>query len=826
MAFLLLAVLGGVLSAGLLMPAVAAVGTTSAAAQQVFDDLPTELEIHPPSESSVILAADGSLLATYHAENRVVVGLDAISQHMINAVVATEDKRFYEHKGINPQGLIRAFVRNSSNSQQQGASTITQQYVKNVLIEAGVVAGDTEAIDAAKEADGAEGYRRKLREIKLAISLEKEYTKDQILEGYLNIAQFGASRIYGVEAASRYFFNKSAADLTPGEAALVAGITKSPGLYDPTMAKDGFENGATFTEATDRRNNVLWQMHDQGYLTDAEYEEARDQPLAEMLHITPTPVGCASAGVSAYFCEYVTKVLLNDGYLADTYEESQKVLLRGGLRIQTTINPVRQQQAYDSLVAQAPENDPSYRSKKGESGIAGAISSVEPHTGNIVAMVQNTTYGEADEEHPRATKLNFNVDRAYGGGDGFQTGSTFKAFVVTQWLIDGGSLSDIVNANKGQEFDRNDWTISCSPESIPNEWKPKNLETGVSGMASVLKVTEQSVNTAFAYMGTKMDLCALRDTTSRMGVHVGQGTINPSYLPEGSYARALYEAQEGADILATPSMVLGSNTIAPLTMAAAFATYAADGVYCAPRSVTAITDRDGNPIPVPEPQCSQALDPAVAAGTTHALRNVVSSGTATGARIGRPAAGKTGTANEDYHAWFIGYTPQLASAVWLGHSEGDIPMLNTTLNGTYHRQIYGGRIPAPIWGDYMSKAMEGMEVINFTPASEYAIHGARARVPSVIGKSLQDARATLEREGWAVVIGEARPSSAAEGRVGGQSPGGGASTFKSQPVTLYPSSGPETPEPTPGPDQPGGGPGGAGAVAPPGGNGGNNEDDD
>ena len=802
MAFLLLAVLGGVLSAGLLMPAVAAIGTTSAAAQQVFDDLPTELEIQPPSEASRILASDGSPLATFYAENRVVVPLDQIAPIMANAVIATEDKRFWEHKGIDPEGLMRAALRNLQGAAQQGASTLTQQYVKNVLIEAGVSSGDEEAIEAAKEADGAEGINRKLREMKLAISLEKVYTKDQILEGYLNIAQFGGRNIYGVEAASQYFFGHGAAEMTAGEAALIAGITKSPGMYDPSLAKDGFDNGATFETATNRRDTVLWQMFDQGYITQAEYDEAVAQPVAEMLHLTPTPVGCASAGISAYFCEYVTKVLIYDGYLADTADESREVLRRGGLTITTTINPTRQQQAYDTLASWTPENDPTYRSKKGEAGISSAISSVVPGTGDIEAMVQNTSYGDKSDEFPRATKVNFNVDRAYGGGDGFQTGSTFKAFVVTQWLINGGSLADTVDASKGQTFPKSDWNISCSPESVPSApWEPKNLETGVSGNAPVLKVTEQSVNTAFAYMGTKMDLCALRDTTSRMGVHVGTGTIDPKYLPENSPSRALYEAQKGSDILAIPSMVLGSNTIAPLTMAAAFATYAVNGVYCEPRSVTAITDRDGNAIEVPAPTCSQALDPAIAAGVTYALENVVQNGTGKDARIGRPVAGKTGTANNDYHAWFVGYTPQLSTAVWVGHSEGDIPMMYTTLNGRYYSQLYGGKVPAPMWGDYMSKAMEGQEVIGFAEAQERQIHGEKAQVPSVIGKSATDAKAILEAEGWSVQIGEARSSNIAEGRIGAQSPGGGAMVFKSQAIVIYPSSGPapvETPPPAEG----------------------------
>lgn len=816
MAFLLASVGGGVLAAGLLMPAVATVGAVSEAGQTFFDDLPTELEIPAPSEQSRILAADGSTLAIFYAANRIMTTSDQISQNMKNAVVATEDKRFYEHKGVDPQGLARALFSNATgDSAQQGASTITQQYVKNVLIETGVQAGDEEAIAAAVEADGAEGYGRKLREMKFAISLEQIYTKDEILTGYLNIAQFGASNIYGVEAATQYFFGHSANEMTPAEAALVAGITKSPGWYDPTLADDA----PVYEDTTNRRDTVLMLMHEQGYIDDAQYAEALATPVADMLHITPATAGCQTAGISAYFCEYVTKVLLYDGYLSDDVTTAREMLRRGGYTITTTIDPVRQVQAFDSLTERIPENDPSYNKVgNGVYGISGAISTVEPGTGNVIAMVQNTTYGEATEANPRATKVNFNVDADYGGGRGFQTGSTFKAFVLAQWLKDGKSLMQTVDASNGQTFPANTWNISCSPDSIA-PYEPKNLEPG-GGALSVLDSTRRSVNTAYAYMANQMDLCALRDTTNAMGVHVGEGTIDPSNLPENSSARALYSAdgQDGENILAIPSMALGANTIAPLTMAAAFATFASNGVYCEPRSITAITDRDGNALEIPGSDCSQALDPAIASGVNYALQQVVSTAgsTGTGARLpGRPVAGKTGTANEDTHAWFIGYVPQLATAVWMGHSEGDIPMTRTVLNGRYHQQIYGGLIPAPIWGSYMAKATEGMEVIGFPEAAERQIWGERVRVPDVLGKSIDAARKILEEAGFKVTVGKEQFSPDVPlGFVAGQS-----STFivRGSVITLYPSAGPDPAlaVPTPDPSQPGGGD----QVGPPGGGG-------
>lgn len=828
LAFLLLAVTGGVLTAGLLMPAVAAVGSVSGAAQQLFDDLPTEVEIVPPSERSVILAADGSTLATFYSENRVVVPLEEISPMMQAAVIATEDERFYDHAGVDTQGLMRAVFR-TLQGDTQGASTLTQQYIKNVLIEEGRQAGDEEAIEAAQEADGAEGINRKLREMKLAISLEKEYTKDQILEGYLNIAQFAVGT-FGVETAANYYFNKPAAELNAGESALIAGVTKSPTLYDPTRASD-----EEYTTATNRRDTVLTQMHAQGYITDEEYEEAIATPVAEMLDVTRTTQGCATAGISAYFCQYVTSALVNDGYLGETEEESRQALQRGGLTITTTIDLERQRQAHESLVSQIPANDPSYNSTvAGVHGVSGAISSVEPGTGNVEAMVQNTTYGQATDEDPRATTVNFNVDRAYGGGDGFQTGSTFKAFVLTQWLIDGHSLNETVDATNGQTFPFETWNISCSPSSASN-FEPKNLEGAGGSNMTVLEATRQSVNTAYGYMANQMDLCDLRETTSKMGVHVGTGTINPDLLPEASEARALYEEQAGEDILAIPSMVLGSNTVAPLTMAAAFATYANEGVFCEPRAITAIQDRDGNEIEVPGSQCERALSEEITAGVNYALQEVVSPGaTGAAAQIDRPVGGKTGTANDDWHAWFVGYTPQLSTAVWVGHSEGNISMFNTVINGTFYSQVYGGRLPAPIWAAYMNQALSGEAAQGFAEADDEQVYGEELPVPGVRGYSIANATAMLEEAGFRVQIGSNRYGAMPIGTVETYSPSGVA--IRNSTITLYPSAGPAPappPEPDPEPsedeggdDDGGGNEGGRGNGGGDNGGGGDDEEDD
>lgn len=762
--FGLLAGLSGVLAAGLVMPAVAAVGNTTETGVKIFDDLPTELSLEPPSEQSVMLAADGSLLATFYADNRIVVGLDQVAPIMREAVVAVEDKRFYEHGGIDPEGLVRAAVKTVIEDETQGGSTLTQQYVKNVLIEAGRVSGDQEAIDAATEVS----LGRKLREAKLAVALEQQMTKDEILEGYLNIAQFGPSQ-YGVEAAARYYFNTTASELNIAEAAMLAGITQSPGRWDPVRNPEN---------ALIRRNTVLSLMREQGVITQEEYDVESAIPIADMLDIQPTTQGCSPAGISAYFCDFVVRTILNDPIYGETIDDRRRLLNRGGLTIATTIDPAKQALAYESIVGAVPIND--------GSGISGSVVTVEPGTGKVVAMAQNTNYANATPESPRDTLVNFNTDNAYGGSSGFQTGSSFKAFVLTEWLESGRSLSESVDATR-RNFPRSSWNISCAPEYAA-DFNPKNAESFASGPMSVLNATRLSVNTAYAAMANQLDICAIADTAAAMGVHTAQGT----------------------ELQVNPSMVLGSNTIAPLTMAAAFATYASGGTYCAPVPITSVQDRDGAELPIPDPGCEQVIEPQIAAAQTYALEQVVQSGTARGNGLaGRPAAGKTGTANEDWHSWFVGYTPQLSTAVWIGYSEGNIPMQRVTINGRYYRYVYGGVLAAPTWSRYMNAAHEGMPVIGFPAPEDRLLYGDRRAVPNVIGQSVSAARSNLEAAGFRVRVGGSISSSIRVGAVAGTSPRVGSLVAPGSTITIYPSSGAPAPAPAPEPPaEDGGGDGG------------------
>ncbi|WP_448631076.1 transglycosylase domain-containing protein [Cellulomonas soli] len=647
LSFVMVAAVGGVLAAGLILPGVATANTATDLTVNAFDDLPTVLEPSDLPEKSRILAADGTLLATFFDQDRQIVTGDQIAQTMKDAVIAVEDKRFYEHAGVDPQGMLRAFVSNefASGDGQQGASTLTQQYVKNVLIEAAdSIEDDTAraaALDAARTAEGTEGLARKLREAKLAITLEKQMSKDEILVKYLNIAQFGYS-VFGVEAAAQRYFSKSAAELTYLEAATIAGITKSPASLDPT--RDPVASQA-------RRDVVLLTMRDQGYITQDEYTAGLATPLPDTLHEQDVRLGCQTAGDSVpgsgYFCDYVTKVIKNDPAFGETEDDRTALLYRGGLTITTTIDPRQQAIADAQVKAVVPVGD--------ASGVKSAISVVEPGTGKITAMAQTTDYNPSEAAPGSSqTAVNFNTDKAYGGSIGFQPGSTFKPFTLVQWLKEGHSLTESVDGRPlSYPFSAFN-ASSCGVKfSASKPYTFGNSGEGSRAIMSVLDATKNSVNSGYMAMATQLDLCGIIGNATSMGIH---------------------QAGSGEPFQVLPANVIGSDNVAPLTMAAAFATFASGGTYCKPIAITSVIDPDGASLQVPTADCTPALEPRIANAVNYALSNVW---TGTASKVGAPpfpAAGKTGTTNRNEYTWFVGYTPRLASAVWVGHSDGLIPV--------------------------------------------------------------------------------------------------------------------------------------------------------
>jgi len=668
--FVLLAGVGGLLMAGMIIPVAAATSTVTNSGVEAFNDLPTELEPQPLAQVSYIYAADGTtLLARYYSDNRVVVGLDEISPNLQHAAIAIEDRRFYTHGGIDPKGMARALVSNLRSSDTQGASTLTQQYVKNVLIDQAKRAGDTQAVNAASEATAA----RKLREAKLAIALEKRMTKDEILEGYLNIAQFGAS-VYGVETAAQRYFGVSAKDVSIVQAATIAGITQSPNANDPLKFPDVSER---------RRNQVLGAMYSEQYITKEEYEAARATPLADTLNPQPINQGCEGAGGpinAGYFCDYVTKVLIQDTAFGDDLQGRIDQLYDGGLKIVTTLNPGIQDIVNRELNASLPVDN--------EYGFAIAGVSVDPTNGHILAMSQNRTFGN-DGSAPGTTEVNFSTDREHGGSGGFQPGSTFKAFVLAQWFESGRTLRESVSANH-KVWKASDFVAtpgSCEAGLRGTTWEPNNSDGQGSGSMSVERATRFSVNTAFATMQSQLNLCDIAALADRVG-----------FVP----------AKPGTTTVPRMSMVLGTQETSPLSMASAYGTFANEGTHCTPIAILSVTKADGTTIEPPAANCSPELSTATTNAVNYSLEQVLTDGGAKKSRLAnRTAAGKTGTTNDNKDAWFVGYTREVSTAIWMGDPLKVRSLAGSTINGTFYRNVYGSDIPAPTWKRIMDQVVGG-----------------------------------------------------------------------------------------------------------------------
>lgn len=669
----------GVLGAGLALPVIGAMGATARTIPETFNDLPAELEVVKPAEASRMLDADGRVLAQFYSERRTLVNSDQIAPVMKDAIIAIEDWRFESHHGIDPEGMTRAMVNNlfKDGASTQGASTITQQYVKNILMDQGIQEGDQDLIDAAQE----QSIERKLREARYAVALESKMTKDQILTGYLNISAFGQN-IYGVEAASRAYFSKSASELTLPEAALLAGAVKAPAEYDPLVNPEASEQ---------RRNYVLSEMEIRGYITKEQRDEAQAVPLADMLHPEAMVSGCSSAGTAAYFCEYALQDFLNDDSLGPDRAARKRLLETGGLTIRTTLKAKDQTAAYDSIVGVVPVD--------GSSNVDTALVSLDPRNGYLVAMAQNTRYAPPQDSDPRARMVSYNADLAHGGGEGFQPGSTFKAFTLVEWFSENhGAYESVSGMDRPRVGDGArlfaDGSFKCGGQPYAtDDWSVGDL-SGKEGTFTVLQATAKSVNHAFADMGTKVDFCQIFAKAQAMGAVNGK---------------------TGQDLEVLPAGLIGTgSSITPLSMATAYGTLANNGIKCDPMSITEIEGPDGQIIKTYEPKCAQVLDPKIAEQVTTLLSKSAATYDSS-TQIGRPMAAKTGTTDANDNTWMIGFVPQLVAATWTGFAHASAtPLHDITINGEYYDYVYGSTISGPVWGQYMRSALAD-EPVEYLP---------------------------------------------------------------------------------------------------------------
>ena len=676
MAFLSVSALMGVVGAGMLVPIAGPTALVAKSVPSVFNELPGDLQTVAPAEESQLLDSSGGVIAHFYDKQRIVVPSANIADVMKKAIVAIEDKRFYEHNGVDATGIARALVTNLGDSGRQGASTITQQYVRNSLAERGYLEGDAEQVSAATE----QTTERKLREIKYALALEKTQSKDEILTGYLNIAPFGPIT-YGVEAASQRYFSKSASELNYLEAALLAGLVQSPVQYDPLTHPEA---------AQERRDTVLATMLDQGVITQEEYDEGIATTVDSMLHPTVSSEGCSGADSSkAYFCDYVLSQFLEDPTFGATRIERERLLKTQGITIRTTLDSAKQDAAYASLTNAIPVGD--------ASGLNDALVSLDPRTGKVLAMAQNTTYGiEAGQ-----TMSNYAAD------GNFQVGSTFKVFTLLQWFKEGHSAYETVGS--ANTFYPNG-AFKCDGRSITTEGYQVNDLAGKTGTMNVVRATGQSVNQAFVNMASRVDFCSIFQTAYDMGI-----------------------TEDGEVPAPFPANILGSVSSSPLHMASVFATIANSGQQCKPQSIESVTDRDENVLKEFAADCKEVISPDLA-NKTAALLTASAGQYYTSTRLGdgRPFAAKSGTTDGHANTWLTGFTPSLATSVWVGHGDNSSQEVSgVVINGVYHSEIFGETyVGQNIWAPYMTQALAGTPIEAVSNANIGATTPQRGATPT------------------------------------------------------------------------------------------------
>lgn len=602
----------------LIIPVVAlGVGYISYRTIPVKDELPAERP-QPEQNTSYIYAADGSLIGSFKgAETRTVVPTNDISNNMKISTVAAEDHDFYKHDGVDLVSVARAGWQNlTDNEITQGGSTITQQLAKNIYT------------------SGDKTFNRKAREAVIALQLEEQFTKDEILTKYLNTVYLGDSA-YGVEAASQSYFRKPAKDLTLSESALLSGVLPAPSQYSPRSHAE---------EAERRRNIVLDQVDKYNLAPQEEIDKARvEKPV---IFPPPDPVG-----PYPFFQDYVRIYLLAKGW-------DPEIIYSGGLKIETTMDPRLQTKAQDVLKTRFPdEKDPD-----------AAMVSVEPSTGFVRALIGGTDW--------KMSNVNLALGK-FGGGSGRQAGSAFKPFVLA----------------RAYEVGVKPETVYPAPSSVQPRGFTKpvgNYEGGSFGSANLYKAMASSINTVFAQLIADVGVKQTAETATKLGI-TSLDLTKPIY----------------------PTLSIGAYEVSPLDMASAYGTFATGGLRQKPTPILKITDKDGN---VLEDNTNRTpirvIDENVANNVTKTLVGVVTGGTGTAAKLDRPVAGKTGTSDQYQNAWFVGYTPQLSTAVWVGYREGNISLYN--VRGV--SRVTGGSHPARMWKEFMVEAVKGTPIMQFAPA--------------------------------------------------------------------------------------------------------------
>ncbi|WP_241980004.1 transglycosylase domain-containing protein [Cryobacterium glaciale] len=757
----------GILVTAAVAPAVALSGMAATNTINVFDSLPEYLSIDQLSQKSNIYASSnpddpvGSrvLLASFYEQNRVDVASDAISQFVKDAAIAGEDPRFMEHGGVDIQSSFNGAVQTLAGGETRGGSSITQQYVKNVLIQKCEVMTDADAAKSCYDDATKTTADRKLREMRLAIGLEKKYEKADILRGYLNIAGYGGT-VYGIEAAANYYFNTTALALTLPQAASLVAIVNNPVKFQldrPDSETNGAANGYAANKV--RRDYILTEMLKYDKIVQADYDAAIAAPIEPVITVPST--GCQTAGGSAYFCDYVTKILKSDPTFGADAEARLANFQRGGFDVYTTLDLELQGAAENSLNKYVPKTYPGW-------DVGGVVSSVKVGTGEVLAMAQNKDYSQVEQPAgSNFTSINYNTDRATGGSSGFQPGSTYKVFTLAEWLKEGHALTERVDsrvkANWGTFQD------SClGPQNYGTGFSPRNDGGEGGSNETALHSTTRSINTGFIGMAKKLDLCGIKKTAEAFDVH----------------------AADGGDLGQNASSVIGTNYVAPLTMAVAFAGIANNGMTCTPIVIRSMIGSGGAELPIPKSTCTQSVTPEVAAGMQYAMATTTtgngtaaSSGSRTSPKV--PIIGKTGTTDSAKDTWMSGASSKVATVVGVVNVSGTFKNQRfTKLNGTQ-----ASLVRHLIWPQVMSVANAKYGGDAFPEATSSVINAVAIPVPDVRGKSMAEAKTTIEAAGFSFVDGGATTSEMPAGTVANTDPAGGSASTRGATITAFSSDG-------------------------------------
>lgn len=633
----------------ILLCCIVAGGTMAGFYFSVQNNLPDVGQNITPDASSRIYDCKGRLITTVHAEqNRIPVPISEVPKNLQNAFIAAEDVRFYEHHGIDPRGILRAVWNNviTHNATGQGGSTITQQLARNAFL------------------TQDQTLKRKMMEVVLALEIEKRYTKQQILEMYMNQIYFGQG-CYGIQTASRVYFDKDVKDLTLAQCALLAGLPNSPNYYSPFRSVEA---------AKSRQAVVLDQMAKYGYITQAEADSAKKEDL----HLAKPKKDLGTGNTASYFVSYVIQ------QISDKYDSES--IYKEGLQIYTTLDLDMQKEAEKAIHNDLPQGT---KDKNGLTQPQGALITLEVGTGHIKAMVG----GRGEDHFNRAVQMVR------------QPGSSFKPFVYLTAFENHYSPGDLVSNEK---------------KTYAGGWTPKNYENTSGGEVTLHQALVDSMNIPTIDLANRVGMKKVLDTAQACGITT---LVTSGQYSDDNLAAAIGGLTKGVTLY---------------DMAKAYSVFADGGKLVEPNCIVKVVDRNGNTLEDHEdpPAAKQVVDEDAVYTLTGELEAVITSGTGGNAYIGRTAAGKTGTTDDEHDAWFIGYTPELVTAVWIGD--------DTSSNAGYT----GGTIPAAIWRDYMSEALNNIPAKSFNipesvkqqQAAEAAAAAERARNEAAAKKKADSAK--------------------------------------------------------------------------------------